>query len=128
VSAPLLASAKADDVVAIVVAVFAALVIVLLGYAMGSLIRTTRVLRASVEELREETLPLMADLREAVVQASGDLKRVDDVLGRAESITATVDSASRLAYLAFSNPVIKMLAFGAGTARAARRFRNHRED
>jgi hypothetical protein len=45
------------------------------------------------------------------------------VLGTAESISGTVDSASRLAYLALSNPVIKALAFGAGTARAARRFR-----
>ena len=36
---------------------------------------------------------------------------------------ATVDSFSRLAYLAFSNPIIKALAFGSGTARAVRRFR-----
>jgi hypothetical protein len=127
-SAPLLASTKADDVVAIVVSVFAALVIVVLCYAMAGLVRTLRTLRESVDELRRETLPLVADLRTTVVQASGDLERVDSLLGRAESISATVDSASRLAYLAFSNPVIKLLAFGAGTARAARRFRRSRED
>jgi hypothetical protein len=126
VSAPLLASTKADDVVAIVVSVFAALVIVVLAYAMAGLVRTMRALRASVEELRHETLPLVADLRATVDQASGDLERVDSLLGRAESISATVDSASRLAYLAFSNPVIKALAFGTGTARAARRFRRSR--
>ncbi len=125
---PLLATTKADDVVAIVVSVFAALVIVVLCYSMAGLVRTLRTLRQSVDELRHETLPLVADLRTTVVQASGDLERVDSLLGRAESISATVDSASRLAYLAFSNPVIKMLAFGAGTARAARRFRRTRED
>jgi hypothetical protein len=124
----LLASAKADDVVAIVVSVFAALVIVVLAYAMAGLVRTLRVLRTSVDELRQETLPLVADLKSTVVQASGDLERVDSLLGRAESISATVDSASRLAYLAFSNPVIKALAFGTGTARAARRFRRSRGD
>jgi hypothetical protein len=125
--ATLLATTKADDVVAIVVSVFAALVIVVLCYAMAGLVRTLRALRESVDELRQETLPLVADLRTTVVQASSDLDRVDNLIGRAESISATVDSASRLAYLAFSNPVIKMLAFGAGTARAARRFRR-RED
>src|SRR5579871_1096609 len=125
---PLLATTKADDVVAIVVSVFAALVIVVLCYSMAGLVRTLRTLRQSVDELRHETLPLVADLRTTVVQASGDLERVDSLLGRAESISATVDSASRLAYLAFSNPVIKMLAFGAGTARAARRFRRARGD
>ncbi len=123
----LLATTKADDVVAIAVSVFAALVIVVLCYAMAGLVRTLRTLRQAVDELRHETLPLVADLRTTVVQASGDLERVDSLLGRAESISATVDSASRLAYLAFSNPVIKMLAFGAGTARAARRFRRNRE-
>ena len=127
-SASLLATAKADDVVAVVVSVFAALVIVVLCYAMAGLVRTLRALRESVDELRQETLPLVADLRTTVVEASGDLERVDTLIGRAETISATVDSASRLAYLAFSNPVIKTLAFGAGTARAARRFRRSRED
>jgi hypothetical protein len=49
-------------------------------------------------------------------------------LGAAESISSTVDSASRLAYETFSSPVIKVLAFGTGTRRAARRFRSRREE
>jgi hypothetical protein len=127
VSAPVLASTKADDVVAIVVAVFAAVVIVVLCYALAGLVRTLRVLRAAVDELRQETIPLVTDLRSTVGEASQDLERVDGILGRAETISATVESASRLAYLAFSNPVIKLMAFGAGTAQAARRFRRTRE-
>jgi hypothetical protein len=81
------------------------------------------VLRVSVEELRQETIPLVSDLRNTVGQANAELGRVDTLLNRAESISSTVDSASRLAYLAFSNPLIKALAFGAGTTRAARRLR-----
>jgi hypothetical protein len=52
---------------------------------------------------------------------------VDALLESAESISSTVDSASRLAYLAFSNPVIKALAFAGGTGRAIRRVRRNRE-
>jgi len=48
------------------------------------------------------------------------------VIGRAESIGGTVDSASRLAYLAFSNPLIKAVALGTGTSRAVRRLRRRR--
>ena len=48
---------------------------------------------------------------------------MDTLLVTAESISGTLDSAARLAYLALSNPVIKAMSFGAGTARAARRFR-----
>ena len=68
------------------------------------------------------------ELRTTVQQAGDELERVDSLLGTAESISATVDSASRLAYLAFSNPVIKGLAFASGTGRAARRFRKSRAD
>ena len=82
-----------------------------------------RALRETVDQLRNETVPLVSDLRGTVGQANAELARVDNLLGTAESISATVDSASRLAYLAFSNPVIKALAFGSGTARAVRRLR-----
>ena len=58
-----------------------------------------------------------------VQRANVDLERVDTVLHSAESIGATLDSGSRLLYLAFSNPLIKVLAVGAGTARAAKRLR-----
>ena len=68
-------------------------------------------------------LPLVTDVQGTVRQANADLQRVDGLLERAESISGTVDSASRLAYLAFSNPVVKALAFGAGTSRALKRFR-----
>ena len=41
----------------------------------------------------------------------------------ATSVTATVDSASHLAYLAFSNPLIKVMALATGTAKAAKALR-----
>ena len=50
------------------------------------------------------------------------------MLGTAESIGGTVDSASRLAYLLFSNPAIKAVALASGTGRAARRFRRIRNE
>lgn len=108
-------------------AVFAAVAVAVLGagalFALASLTRTLRTLRASVEELRSETLPLLSQLRGTVDQANNELEKVDKLLGTANNIGETVDSASRLAYLFFANPVVKALAFGAGTARAARRLR-----
>lgn len=114
---------SANDVAAIVAASAGALLVIGLLVSLYALGRTLRVLRVSVEELRQETIPLVSDLRATVGQANTELGRVDTLITRAESIGSTVDSASRLAYLAFSNPVIKALAFGAGTSRAARRFR-----
>jgi hypothetical protein len=95
---------------------------------MVSMTATLRAVRASTDELRRESLRLVADVRNTVDQANSELERVDTLLGTAESISTTVDSASRLAYLAFSNPLIKLLAFGTGTARAVRRLRRKARD
>jgi len=50
----------------------------------------------------------------------------DQLVTTAESVTGTVDSASRLAYIAMANPVIKGVAFASGTAKAARRLRGRK--
>jgi hypothetical protein len=50
------------------------------------------------------------------------MERVGAVLDTTESVHATVDSASRLAYRAFANPVVKVLAVRAGAASGLRRL------
>ncbi len=117
---------SAGDVAAVAVAVASAVLTVALVFALATLNRTLRTTRETVEELRREAVPLLGKLNTALDQANAELGRVDGLLEKAESIGGTVDSASRLAYLAFSNPVIKLLALGSGTARAARLLRRGR--
>jgi hypothetical protein len=114
------------EVLALIVAIASVIGVVLLAVALSSILKTLRAVREAVDLLRSETVPVMAELGDTVRTANAELVRVDDLLGTAESITGTVDSASRLAYLAFSNPVIKGLAFATGTGRAARRLRKRK--
>jgi len=114
---------SAGDVAAVVVSAVAAIAVIGLLFALVSLVRTLRSLRAAVDQLRGEAVPLVTDMQVTVRQANSELARVDTLLERAEAISSTVDSASHLAYLTFSNPVIKALAFASGTSRAVRRFR-----
>jgi hypothetical protein len=118
----------ATELAALIVAIASVAAVVLLIFAVGTLVGTLRALRDTVELLRTESVPVIGELRDTVRQANADLERVDELLGTAESISGTVDSASRLAYLAFSNPVIKAMAFAAGTGRAARRLRRSGAD
>lgn len=120
------AEVSLGDVAAIIVAVLAGIGLVGLLMMLRAATRTLAALRIAVDDLRRETVPLLADVHTAVRQANADLERVDTLLGTAESISTTVDSASRLAYLAFSNPVIKLLALASGTSRAARHLRRDR--
>lgn len=104
---------------------FAALIVVLLR-----VLDTMRSLRAEVTSLREETRPLLAELRAStddakatMAEARDDLDRFDRVLGSAEAISGAVAGGSRVARAALSAPVIKTAALATGTSRAVRRLR-----
>jgi hypothetical protein len=99
-----------------------AVVLTLLGAAL-SLRRSARELRLLVEEMTDHAAAVIGDAEETIARARGELQRVDDLVGSAEAITETVGSASRVAHAALAGPLIKVLAFGAGTARAGRRIR-----
>lgn len=107
---------------------FAALVVVL-----TRVLDALRTVRSEVASLREETHPLLADLRAstteakaAVAEARDDLDRFDRVLGSAEAISGAVAGGGRVTRVALSAPVIKATALATGTSRAARRLRRRK--
>lgn len=104
---------------------FAALVVVLMR-----VLDALRVVEREIGRLREDTRPLLDELRASVGEARAsvdrareDLERFDRVLGSAESITDAVSGSSRLVRGALSTPVIKTVAFASGTAEGVRRLR-----
>jgi hypothetical protein len=113
-----------SEALAVVAAVVVAMFVGALAFSLVSLARTLRVLRATVEELRAQTLPLANELRDAVREASTEVERVDRLVTSAERLEGAVDSASRLAYRTFANPVVKAMALGTGVSRAAQRLRD----
>jgi hypothetical protein len=96
-------------------------VAVLLGI-MVSLRRQVREVKSVAEDLRRQLVPMVADAHRVVDQAATEMERVGAVLESTESVHTTVDSASRLAYRAFANPVVKVLAVKAGAAGGMRRL------
>lgn len=111
---------------ATVASVAAVILVVGILFAVGSLIRTMATVRVAVDDIRRAAVPLLTDVHSAVRQTNGDLLRMESLLETAESVTGTVDSASRLAYAVVSNPLVKVLAFASGSTRALRRLRGGR--
>jgi hypothetical protein len=95
--------------------------------ALRSLQLQVRALRRVADDLRRQTVPLVADAQRVVDQAATEMERVGAVLDSTESVHATVDSASKLAYRAFANPVVKVLAVRAGAATGIRRLASGQE-
>jgi hypothetical protein len=104
---------SAADLAAIVLAIVCLAATVVLVLAAQSLLRAMRDLRAVVEDLRAQTLPMVGELRAGV-------ERVDHVIATAERITDTVDAASRLTSRAITPPLIKTVSIMAGARRAFR--------
>jgi hypothetical protein len=119
-------AAATTSTLAVGVTVVATLVVAALVVAAISVMRSARGLRRASEDLAERTALLIDDVGATVSRAGAELERVEDLVGSAESITETVGAASRLAYLALSNPLIKVLALGRGTSRASARWRRAR--
>ena len=116
----------AGDLALVALAVAAVIGVAGFLLGLGAAIRTMAVFRRSVEEITASTLPLIEDMHTAVRQTNADLVKVDELIDRADSLSTTVNSVSRLAYTAFAGPVVKVLALWTGTARAIGGFRFRR--
>jgi hypothetical protein len=90
--------------------------------AVQSLISTLRSLRDTVDDLRLQTLPAIAELRATVAAANGEIARVDSLLDTAEEVGARVEATSRLAWLVMRNPLVKLASASVASDRAARRL------
>jgi hypothetical protein len=113
---------SAGDLAAVIVTGVMIAAIVAIALAVSSLLRTLRELRTTLAALEREMLPLMGELRDTVSAAGAEVERVDELLDTAEAISATVDGASRVGYLAFRRPLIRAVALGRGIGRGARRL------
>jgi hypothetical protein len=111
------------DIVVLVAAVVVCVAAVVCLTAAVVLVGQVRRLERGIESLRHDAVPLVTEARVAVEGATAELARVEAVLEDTGTVTATVDSASRLAQRAFANPLVKALAFGTGTASGLRRLR-----
>lgn len=114
---------SAGEWAAVAVAGVAVLLALGLVVVLRSVLRTLASLTAVLADLNRESVALMAELRGDAAQASAHLERAGNLVGAAESVTRTVDGASRLAYVTFSNPLVRMLALLSGVGRAGRRLR-----
>ncbi len=122
-SAGVLAELSGADLAVVVVTGCSIVAVGALLVALQRLLATLRRVRATLEQVRAEALPLVDELGRSVTEANEELARLDRLVGSAESISATVDATSKLAYRALSAPVIKTVAMTSGASRAAKRMR-----
>lgn len=118
-----LAELSAADLALVVVTGCSIVAVVAVLFALARLLVVLRRVTTTLDDLTARAVPLLEDLEAGVADATGQLERVEKLVGSAESISATVDATSKLAYRALSAPVIKTVAVTSGASRAAKRLR-----
>ncbi len=111
-----------DQAILVGATVLACLVLVAGIVIIVLLARLHRELREIVTRINRESMPVLRDARILAEQAASEMERVGDVMETTEAVSATVDSASRLAYRIFANPVVKMVAYTSGFKKAGNRL------
>jgi predicted ThiF/HesA family dinucleotide-utilizing enzyme len=72
--------------------------------------------------MREETVPLLREVKGSVERTNRELDRVDVVLVATGEIVGRVQRISGLVEEAVASPLVKIISLGAGLRRAASRF------
>ncbi len=113
---------SAADLAAVLVSIAVLVTLVVLVVTVLDLRRTLRDLHRTLSDIDSETVAMLEELRGTVAEAGAEVDRVEGLLDAAESISSTVEGASRLSYLAFRAPLVRTVATAKGIGRFAGRM------
>ncbi len=108
--------ASAGDVALIVLAAFWGLLVLFLCIVLINVFRMLESTKMLIDGIREETVPLLGEVKTSVAKANREIDRVDGILENVQRVSGLVQQA-------VSSPLMKAIAFGAGVSKAAGRFR-----
>jgi uncharacterized protein YoxC len=115
--------ATAGDVALIVLAAFWGLLVLFLCVVLLSTYNVLTATKMLIDGIREETVPLLTEVRNSVVKTNREIDRIDGMLQSADAIVGRVEKISGLVEQAVTSPLVRIVGIGAGLRSAASRFR-----
>jgi hypothetical protein len=104
--------------------IMAAFWAVLVGVLCVVLIGTYNVLtstKITIDTMREETVPLLREIKTTVEKTNAEIDRIDTVLVSAGNVVGRVEKVSSLIEEAASGPLMKIISIGAGLGKAVKK-------
>jgi uncharacterized protein YoxC len=123
----MIAALDGGDVALIVLSAFWGLLVLFLCIVLLNAIRVLESTKLLIDGIREETVPLLTEVKGSVERTNRELDRVDGMLVSAGEIVSRVQRISGLVEQAVSSPLVKVIGLGAGLRGAASRFRGGRK-
>jgi hypothetical protein len=117
------AAVSLGGVAAIILAAFWALLVLFLALVMVNLFRVLESTKMLIDGIRQETVPLLGEVRTTVSSVNKELERADGVMESAGKIAKSAERLVGVVEQTVTSPLIKIMAVGAGASRAVRRLR-----
>ncbi len=106
--------ASAGDTALIVLSAFWGILVLALCVVLLNTFRVLESTKITIDTMREETVPLLREVRTSLEKTNREIDRVDGVLESAATIVGRVEKLSGLVEEAASSPLVKVISFGAG--------------
>jgi uncharacterized protein YoxC len=119
----LVAALDGGDIALIVLAAFWGLLVLFLCIVLLNTFRVLESTKLLIDGIREETIPMLTEVKGSVERTNRELDRVDGMLVSAGAIVGRVERISGLVEQAVASPLVKVISLGAGVSKAASRFR-----
>lgn len=113
----------AGDISLVVLAAFWGMLVLFISLVLVNVFRMLESTKMLIDGIRQETVPLLGEVKVTVQGVNRELDRVDGLLASAGNITKSVERLTGVIENTVSSPLIKVAAFGAGAARAMKRFK-----
>ena len=110
------------DVALIILAAFWGLLVLFLCVVLLNTFRVLESTKMMIDSVREETVPLMGEVRVSVQNVNKELERVDTMLASTAQIIGSVQRVVGLVEQAVASPLVKIIGFGAGLRNFAKRM------
>ncbi len=104
----------AGDTALIILAAFWGLLVLALCVVLLNTFRVLESTKMTIDTMREETVPLLREVKGSVERANRELDRVDTMLVNANDIVGRVEKLSGLVEQAAASPLVKVISMAAG--------------
>lgn len=112
----------AADVAVIIIAVAIFVVAIFTAVVLLNLFRVLESTKTTIDGVRDETVPLLGEVRVTVQSVNKELERADGIVESAGNIVKSAERLTEVVEKTVSSPLVKLLAFSAGASKAVKSF------
>ncbi|HEX6844466.1 MAG TPA: DUF948 domain-containing protein [Actinomycetota bacterium] len=102
------------DTALIILSAFWGVLVIALCVVLLNTFRVLESTKMTIDAMREETVPLLREVKTSVEKMNREIDRVDTMLESGTQIIGRVEKLTGIVEEAAASPLVKLLSFGAG--------------